>query len=218
MMNNTISNQVISDVASVIDELTNSDELFTAYDVTCILRRKNLAGGATHWQIKDVVHDYYLTGNMSDNYVRTTTNFTGNSALVYLPYGKGVAEYDTTKHTQGIGSPAVATVKTTPTVTNLQNVTAPVVTNITSDVVVADNRGRITVPKKFIDAVKQTNFVYVNKVNNDAFLTGTNSKNGSCLAIDQYGNVKVSFGKDNAGKKYKFSSVSVSAGLTINQI
>ena len=82
-------------VAEVVKEFVESDELFTAYDITKTARQRGAIG--KHNDLKKLVHDIYLDDEMP-SYSREVVEIPLNDGstvrpFLYLPNGSDVEDY-----------------------------------------------------------------------------------------------------------------------------
>lgn len=84
-------------VESMIDGKVQSNELFTAHDITLELR--NQGQKVSHSDVRDAVHDYYNRGGMGIGYTRTSisvpdkNHISFKSAFLYHRHADSFASY-----------------------------------------------------------------------------------------------------------------------------
>lgn len=95
-MSTSVAASVVEDVVS---QLTSDDEVFSAFDVTKKIRE---SGDARHYNVKGIVHDLYLSGQLGDNmYSREVIVLDcGNDdhdVWVYFPHSKSAYDHPLAK-------------------------------------------------------------------------------------------------------------------------
>jgi len=148
----------------IVEELTDKDYQFTAYDVTKLVR------GTTneripHWQVKGVVHDMFDNGEMVGNYSRRLIIIPGTNdqGLLYHDTGSNQGLYDP----DFVPSIDIDGTKNNPTVTALvqddeddsedneddsedNEDTINTVSNIGTGYIAVDGRGRLCIPVSLV--------------------------------------------------------------------
>lgn len=235
-----LDSKIVALYEQTVNDLTAKGELFTAYDITCILRSQNTPNLPRHYEMKNILHDMFNDCRLDRDYIRTqhVVDSQSPSAFVYHRFDVDVNTYDKDTY----GKPAQGKVDvvvgggsaTAPTIggllatggvgvtyghrviRNVQNPTVPAgsITNKNTDLskgtVVADSRGRVHVPKKYLVSlgVPADGVVYVEEGANGSALNlfGNYKSKAKPIAVDCYTNAKVYVGKQNSGKTYKFST------------
>lgn len=118
---------LIDTIRTIILGLTANCQMFTAYDITLLVR----AQGETvrHGEVKAIVHDL-MRNEFNANYVGQLRTFSLNAwpAIVYFPDGDDVADYDPNAVKASLATVTTVPVATVPVAT----VTVPVVTSFQS--------------------------------------------------------------------------------------
>lgn len=86
--------QLEAQIENTIRTLVSEGEMFTAYDVTRILRSQGVQ--VYHSQVRSVVYQMF-NNDMDDNYTRTLFNLGQNSAFVYHHAMEDPSDYDQNK-------------------------------------------------------------------------------------------------------------------------
>lgn len=220
-----ISQSIVNQVEAVIDSFTQRRAMFTAFDVTSELRKQNVPNLPKHYELKDAVHDMFNSNRMNRDYIRTQRHVAGPnlpSAFVYHPYDEDAANYVSPNYTNVSGA-VVTPVVSTPTVSPVSNGSriSNRNTNVRAGTVVADARGRVHVPKKFLASIglDSNDEAYVQRNGNIINIfkrAQPNAANVKRMAVDCYTNMKVAVGADNAGKVYTFTVNGRAGQVTIS--
>jgi len=145
-------------VKDQINEWTDDKIMFTAYDVTVALR--NGGERVKHSDIKTIVHDLYVQGEMDTGYSRQMVNVPGTNAqaFLYLHVISDPDEYEPIKATYqknspiasrpNAGIPSVSSVKST-TVNRVGDRNRQPI-NDTLDPAYPKYDGRLTIPRVLI--------------------------------------------------------------------
>jgi len=81
-------------VKQLILQLTGNADMFTAFDITMMLRRANPSTNVRHGEVRDIVHNLY-EGNQMNGFVRTLQRMdSGQDTFVYHVYGTDAEDYD----------------------------------------------------------------------------------------------------------------------------
>lgn len=72
----------VSDIKDVIDDKIKNQVMFTAYDITTIVRAYLKV---KHSTIRDIVHDYFTNGDMTADYTRTNVQSPSGGTYLYHP-------------------------------------------------------------------------------------------------------------------------------------
>jgi len=137
-----LSQETQNAVKEIVGKMTEADEMFSAFDVTHIVRN-TVDGEAPHYEIKAIVHSMFGNNEIPSDYVRSHTSFDSNdkqvTSWVYHPQWKSLDNYDPKRFQEVDGDPfpvdksSVAKNKTSPSI-----------------VTVPDKRGRVCVPAPMI--------------------------------------------------------------------
>jgi hypothetical protein len=107
-MTNQPASQLAVAVQSIITELTKANKLFSAFDVTLLVRSQGLK--CYHTQVRQIVHDFYAQGAIfPTDYTRTNHQFQDANgrltmAFVFYPNWEDVNSYDADAIAMSIGS------------------------------------------------------------------------------------------------------------------
>jgi len=117
-------------------------EMFTAYDITKVLRKN---GWAKHFTVRDEVHRMFMAGEMDPDYKRTNGRVTSNDdyAWIYHHYMDDADDYINPSVSP---ANALSPTNVTPTVTPTA-VSQTVGASYTKTV---DNRGRLLIEKRYV--------------------------------------------------------------------
>jgi len=74
---------IASKVVETIEELTNEGRIFTAFDVTKMIRAQEGVVGARHAEFRDAVQAAFASQEFPANYKRTLCSVSGNRTWVY---------------------------------------------------------------------------------------------------------------------------------------
>jgi hypothetical protein len=81
-------------IENLVQQLTGNATMFTAFDITMMLRRANPTTNIKHPEVRDTVHQLYSDNQMS-GYVRDLVPMSnGQEAFVYHSYGTDAEDYD----------------------------------------------------------------------------------------------------------------------------
>lgn len=82
-------------IEQLLSQLTGNASMFTAFDITMMLRRANPSTNIRHGEVRDIVHNLYQSGQFG-NYVRTLCDITPGQpqAFVYHEINSDAADYD----------------------------------------------------------------------------------------------------------------------------
>lgn len=199
--------EMIDAVTDVVSKMTDNDEMFTAFDVTHVVRN-TVDDGALHYQIKQLVHDLHSNGKLPSDYVRDDVDIDVDkkqvNAFVYHPKWKDAKSYDPKRFQDTTSSPfdasgksilppAVALIPAANSANFTLTAPKPKLQNG------RDKRGRICVPAGLIRKIKrypgQTVYVsprisgmsvYANKPN------GSKVHDVVTYTVDRSGNIRIS--------------------------
>jgi bifunctional DNA-binding transcriptional regulator/antitoxin component of YhaV-PrlF toxin-antitoxin module len=197
-------------IEQLTTQLTGNGLMFTAYDITMLLRRANPTTNIRHPEVRDHVHVLYQNGKFG-SYTRSNTLVSGNNALVYHEQGTDEGDYDgnffETSTPQYLSIPNLSG-QTTPLVANQPFQTTTKTTSISStkkakraryasDAVPKDKFGRIRVPASIMratgfkpkDSVRVVIDPNVIIVTSGSDVYGAN--NGKKYVVDEYNNIRV---------------------------
>lgn len=186
-------------IEQLVSQLTGNGTMFTAWDITMMLRRANPTTNIRHPEVRDIIHQMY-TDNEISGYIRTTHDVGGNQPFVHHPYGSDVEDYDPnflSQHTPTLS----------PIQTSIQAVVNPIQATSTfskakrsrysPDNVPKDKFGRIRIPASILRTAgfspKDNVFVVVDP-NIITVTSSTDSygiNNGKKYVVDEYNNVRV---------------------------
>jgi len=199
-------------IEQLVSQLTGNATMFTAFDITMMLRRANPTTNIRHGEVRDIVHQLY-TDNEVPGYIRTLQRMNnGQEAFVHHPYGTDSEDYDPNftmgLTPQSLSIPSQSTNHSpTQVAGNLQTiptlqignslVNKPKRARYSIDSVPKDKFGRIRVPasvlraagfvpKDTVRVVLDPNIITVT-AGNDAYGT----LNGKKYVVDEYNNVRV---------------------------
>jgi len=100
--------QTQASIQDVVRNLTQDGVMFSAYDVTRIIRAKGVP--VYHSQVRSIVHSFYLDEDMDEDYIRSPLALNGRAALVYHHSMDDVNEYDQDALKPKDATPAVSSV------------------------------------------------------------------------------------------------------------
>jgi hypothetical protein len=186
-------------IEQLVSQLTGNATMFTAFDITMMLRRESPTTNIRHGEVRDIVHSIYTTNNM-DGYIRSLQDVNGNNAYVYHPYGTNAEDYDafflSTKTTHSLThTPVVVNQMTTNS--QVGNKNKPKRARYSIDSVPKDKFGRLRIPASVVRAAgfspKDKVYVVLDPnlitITSDAHLYG--KKNGKKYVVDVYNNIRV---------------------------
>jgi hypothetical protein len=131
-------------VEDLVIDLTDDNKIFTAFDVTKLLR--NDGDKVRHSEVRDVVHNLFNDNAFPTYYTKTSTCIApGIYAVVFYPDYEDINQYDP----NGITAPVVKTPAPAVNQTPATNPTTPV-TSITLFPSLVDSRGRYCIPAKIV--------------------------------------------------------------------
>lgn len=206
-------------VEQLISQLTGNALMFTAFDITMMLRRANPSTNIRHGEVRDAVHQLF-TNNQINGYRRDLQRMdSGQEAYVFYPYGTDVEDYDpnffatTTPQsvsvpnlsslpTQVAASQPLTTMQTTTPTSSLGNLGTslalkPKRARYSTDKVPQDKFGRLRVPACVLRAAgfKPSDTVRVVIDPNVIVVASDNDPygrtNGKKYVVDQYNNIRV---------------------------
>ena len=201
-------------VEQIISQLTGNALMFTAYDITMMLRRANPTTNIKHGEVRDAVHQLF-TNNQITGYVRNLQNIAGKDSYVYHPYGTDAEDYDanffstTTPQslsipnymsptTQAVANPAIPTQMTTSSLGSGMSLgLKPKRARYSNNSVPQDKFGRVRIPACILrDAgFKPKDSVKVTLDSNVLVITSENDPYGKLFGkryvVDQYNNIRI---------------------------
>ena len=203
-------------IEQLVSQLTGNATMFTAFDITMMLRRANPQTNIRHPEVRDFVHQLFTDNKMTD-YIRTPQRMdNGQEAYVHHLYGTDAEDYDpnflahstpqslstpslSVVPTQAVANQTIQVTPTTPTNSAIGNSlpNKPKRARYAIDSVPKDKFGRIRVPasvlraagfapKDTVRVVLDPNIITVT-AGNDAY----GSMNGKKYVVDEYNNVRV---------------------------
>jgi hypothetical protein len=192
--------KIHSSVIDVIGELISKNLPFSAFDVTKILRKRNI--DVYHSQIKKEVSDYYASGLISYNYYRElNTLVNGRTTWVYYPDTFDPNNYDEDSLPDALD---ISTVKASytidggiTTVTQLPN-PVPIIVKTTSNDYCVDGRGRLCIPAYMIRLINKTpgEKIYVKQSNGKVHIGNVDYIDVGTISfpylVDKSNNVRIS--------------------------
>ena len=158
--------QLILDVLAMFQA---QDKVFTAYDVTVMVRTKTHEN-IHHTDVQSLVHDQWLTGEFEDNYIRddmVQLNTSGNPyAMVYYPDIKGSSDHPLALDQDASSAPAIqpqpapyqhplSTGSMPTTTTPAKKLGGSTKQADGSYVCELTSEGRINIPKEMVDKVNK---------------------------------------------------------------
>ena len=128
-----LSQDTMDTITELVAKMANNDEMFTAFDVTSIIR-KTEDGEAPHHEVKNIVHSMFGNGEMPSDYQRSSSSFkldNGGSVtvFVYHPQWLNPGDYNPKRFQEEDGNPFLSKTAASPAVKT-----------------VGDKRGRVCVP------------------------------------------------------------------------
>lgn len=83
-----------NEIEQLVSQLTGNATMFTAFDITMMLRRANPSTNIRHGEVRDTVHNLFQSQHMT-GYLRNTIRLNnGKEALVYHPFDIDSEDYD----------------------------------------------------------------------------------------------------------------------------
>jgi hypothetical protein len=199
--------------------------MFTAFDITMMLRRANPTTNIRHGEVRDTIHNLY-SNNQMGGFVRNLVRMdSGQEAFVYHPYGTDAEDYDplffANTTPQFLSVPSGLTTPTQvaanqPSMTTIPSLTtSPIGSNKPKrarydlNQVPQDKFGRIRVPASALrgagfnpnDTVRvvvDPNLIVVTGIN-DPYGT---QRSGKKYVVDQYNNIRVHLRGKFQGNKF----------------
>lgn len=195
-------------IIDTINQMTDSNQTFTAYTITEIIRDK-LAVRFPHHELREVVHEYYELGCMSSNYIREAFDIgVGKTPFVYYPDDTYPTDFinkllsKNTQYTISTNIPAVGnlTYKHKSNKVPTPNNTLYLTTNKCERDITPDCR--LTIPSKFVKelGLRYGSLVGVNKSGNGIIVTEylcNGTKHSSILSVNSKGNIRLNLKKFN---------------------
>lgn len=200
-------------IENLVSQLTGNATMFTAFDITMMLRRANPTTNIRHGEVRDAIHNLY-SNNQMNGFVRDLVRMNnGQEAYVYHAYGTKAEDYDplffanTTPQflsvPNGLTTPTQAAASPSPT-TSQNLTTSPTGSNKPKrarydlNQVPQDKFGRIRVPASALrsagfnpsDTVRvvvDPNLIVVTSVNDQYGV----QRSGKKYVVDQYNNIRV---------------------------
>jgi hypothetical protein len=191
--------------------------MFTAFDITMMLRRANPSTNIRHGEVRDAVHNLY-SNNQMNGFVRTLQRMdSGQDAFVYHGYGTDPEDYDPNFFAQStpqsvsvpnvsvVSIPVAANQSPTQTI-QIQQTTSPIGNSLPNkpkraryaiDSVPKDKFGRIRIPASVMRASGFQPKDTVRVVIDPNVITVTNGTdpngvlNGKKYVVDEYNNIRV---------------------------
>lgn len=200
-------------IEQLTTQLTGNGLMFTAYDITMLLRRANPNTNIRHPEVRDHVHVLYHKGSFG-TYEQSNVLVSGNNALIYHEQGTDEGDYDgnffvtstpqylSIPNLSGLNIPLVGSqsLTTTPTSTSRtgSNSTKKAKrARYANDAVPKDKFGRIRVPASIMRATgfKPKDSVRVVIDPNVIVVTSGSdvygNSNGKKYIVDEYNNLRV---------------------------
>ncbi len=180
-------------IASILSTLVSSNQQFTAYDVTLLVRAKGQI--VRHSQVKSVVHDLMRQEGGYSNTFRTfgVTQF---PARVYHPVSVTADNYDPNAIRQSLSSQVASTITNPAPVVNVNAVRpvgTPISTKPSGKVVKVGAGSRVRVPADSIRklGLKSGDKGYVSTDGNNIVITAAQpvGKNAKAYTVDAYDNL-----------------------------
>jgi hypothetical protein len=81
------------EVKDTVSQLTDSNQIFSAYDITKLIRSKTSIN-IKHDVIRKQVHSMFSNQEMSPSYDRDVTEHNNVDIIVYRPFNKSISSYD----------------------------------------------------------------------------------------------------------------------------
>ena len=130
-------------IRELVEKMTSNDEMFSAFDVTSIIR-KTEDGEAPHHEVKNIVHAMFGNGDLPQDYMRSSSSIKLTDAVdsgsvtvfVYHPQWRNPSDYDKNRFQEEDGNPFLSKTAATPAVKT-----------------VGDKRGRVCVPAALVRQV-----------------------------------------------------------------
>jgi hypothetical protein len=160
----TMCDQATQDkIVNVIQELTNNGEMFTAFDVTSILRSRSEK--IRHREVREIVSKQFQSMNLPIDYTVSLIDVpaqNGNvQARLFHPTSSDISAYDPKRHTtvntdpfvsKPVAKPVPITAKPLSFADVAKNLTKPKApkTSITPIGKTTDNRGRLLIPAAMV--------------------------------------------------------------------
>jgi hypothetical protein len=136
-------------VAEMVEKMVNNDKMFTAFDITSLLR--NIHGEEIrHYEVRGVVHDMFMNSSLPLDYICTSVDIPidgkPSKAFVYHPKWKNPIEYNADEFQGEDANPFSKAQSTGSSVTTSTSTAAPV----SKFARMRDGRGRICVPARVV--------------------------------------------------------------------
>ena len=209
------------EIEQLVSQLTGNANMFTAFDITMMLRRANPTTNIRHGEVRDIVHDLFTSGdNCFVGYVRNPhkVDLSKPEALVYHPFNLLVEDYDPNFLSVNTGALSVQLPSLPPTQQAASQPSATM-TMTTSpignrpkrarydlDSVPVDKFGRVRIPASVLRASGFAPKDSVRVVLDPNLIVVTSSSDvygasaGKKYVVDQYNNIRVKVGKKYPGK------------------
>lgn len=202
-------------IKDMIQHLIGNATMFTAWDITMVLRRANPTTNIKHPEVRDIIHQMY-SDNEIPGYIRTLHDMSnGHSSFVHHPDGSDVEDYDPNFLSQFVPQSSNLNLLVTPTQAAANQTTqtipispigSPIGNSLPNkpkrsryaiDSIPKDKFGRIRVPasvlraagfapKDSVRVVVDSNIITVT-ADDDAY----GKMNGKGYKIDEYTNLRV---------------------------
>jgi len=208
-------------IGQLVSQLTGNANMFTAFDITMMLRRANPTTNIRHGEVRDIVHDLFTSGDSCFvGYVRNPHKVDLNKpeALVYHPFTLLVEDYDPnflSVNTGALSAPlpplqaptqqaASQPLQTTTTTSPIGN--RPKRSRYDLDNVPVDKFGRVRIPASVLRASGFAPKDSVRVVLDPNLVVVTSSTDvygksaGKKYVVDQYNNIRVKVGTKYPGK------------------
>ena len=219
-----LSDATKDEVRAVVGKMTDNDEMFTAFDVTHVIR-VTVDPGAPHHEVKGIVHGMFGNDELPNDYARTPSDIdvggkTAN-AFVYHPQWKNPMDYDPHRFQDETGDPfdssagmaGTPTVASTPAPSTPPTPPAPTPTPTPVGVGRCDKRGRISVPAKIMRRLGcyPGSVAWVVPSTNQMTVHRNNPGTGKPIpyVVDRSGNIRIS------SRTARIANIAVGRGFAI---